>query len=743
LATQILDRNGEVIGKYFIYDRRPIAFNEIPPHLAEALVATEDARFYEHDGIDKRSLLRVLFKTILMQDDSAGGGSTLTQQLAKNLFGRPDAGSLGLVVSKFKEFIIAQRLEDVYSKNEILNLYLNTVPFPDYTFGIESASQKFFNKTTRDLTSNEAAILVGTLKANHSYNPRLFPERAKQRRNVVLSQMIHYGYLKESDTVALSSDTIRLKYQRFDNSGLAPYFREQLRKDLKELLKNYKKSDGSSYDLYRDGLTIYTTLDKKMQIYAEKGMREHMKELQNTYVKAYGKYAPWNKKNILDPSLKNLPYYKRLQKEGLSENQIKDSLNKKEMRHLFKWSIAEKDEAVSISDSLSHYLSLLNCGFIAIDPHTGSVLSYIGGINFDSFKYDHVSQSKRMVGSTFKPFVYTAALEDGMDPCTYYSAEEESYLIKDKIWTPSNAGDEGGKFTSYSLRGALSHSVNTVAVKLILDIGIDKVIKQANKMGIEAKLPFVPSLALGTAEIRLRDLAGAYTSFINDGKPVKPYLITKITDRSGKIIAQFEPEINEKPAMKNFTREAMIEMMKATVNEGTATRLRYKYQLKNDIAGKTGTTQDNKDGWFVSLMPELITVTWVGNDDYRIGFSNTSIGSGANSALPIFAKFLQQLNADTTYTKITQTRFKKPSSSVESALLCESVVNDSTSVKYFFKNIFGSNSSDEKKPIKLDDKGRRIDVEVKVNDNLNDKEEAKERKGFFSFLKRNKKDDDN
>lgn len=744
LASQLLDRNGEVIGKYFIYDRRPITYKEIPAHLREALIATEDSRFYDHDGIDKRSLLRVFFKTLLLQDDSAGGGSTITQQLAKNLFGREDSGKIGLIVSKFKEFILAQRLEEIYTKDEILNLYLNTVPFPDYTFGIESASQKFFDKTTRELNLNEAAILVGTLKANHSYNPRLFPERAKQRRNVVLGQMIHYGYITQKDTVDMARDTIQLHYQRYDDYGLAPYFRELVRKDVQNILKDYKKPDGSAYNLYKDGLTITTTLDKKMQQYAEAGMKTHMRELQATYEKAYGKYAPWKRKNILDPSIKKLEIYKRLSAKGFSEKQILDSLGKKQMRQIFDWNGDDDKQDISVIDSLSHSLSLLNCGFMAIDPHSGGILAYIGGIDYQYFKYDHVSQSKRMVGSTFKPFVYTTALENDMDPCSYYSAEEETYLVDNKIWTPSNASDEGGRFTSYSLKGALSHSVNTVAVKVLLDVGIDKVVAQAKKMGLQDKLPFVPSLALGTAEIKLRDLAAAYTPFANNGKPVKPIYISKITDREGNVIAEFNPEPSDKKAISNFTREAMINMMQGTVEEGTANRLRYKYHLNNDIAAKTGTTQDNKDGWFVSVMPQLITATWVGNDDYRIGFSSTSLGSGANSALPIFARFMNRLNADTTYTKITKARFAHPSPEVESALSCESIKQDSTSVRYLFRNLFGNNDDSNREPVRIDSKGRRIETAQTINEEDAVEENAeKERKGFFSFLKRKKKDEDN
>ena len=743
LATQLVDRNEKVIGKYYIFDRRPIGFDEIPEHLKNALIATEDARFYKHDGVDKVSLMRVLFKTLLMQDDSAGGGSTITQQLVKNIYGRRGAGAFNLVISKFKEFIIAQRVEEVYTKDEIINLYLNTVPFPDNTYGIESASQKFFNKNTESLTLNEAAILVGTLKANNSYNPRVYPDRARKRRDVVINQMLRYDYLNPRDTVGMERDTIMLSYQKHTDLGIAPYFRELIRQEAQDILKNYKKDDGSAYDLYQDGLTIHTTLDKKMQEYAEAGMREHMAALQSQYEKAYGNYAPWKRSSILKPSLEKLPYYQKLVKDSLSPEAIEDSLNIKRKRKIFDWNTDERTQQISVKDSLSHYLSLLNCGFVALDPQTGGVLAYIGGIDFENFKYDHVSQSERMVGSTFKPFVYTTALEQGMDPCTYYDGDQQIYYFNNKEWSPANAGGEGEDL-SYSLKGALSNSINTVAVKVIIDVGIQKVINQARSMGVDTKLPKVPSLALGTAQIKMRNLASAYTSFVNGGKPMKPFYITKIVDRTGKTVAEFTPEVPEKAVMSNVTRQTMIEMMRGTVREGTATRLRYTYKLNNDIAGKTGTTQDNKDGWFVGITPNMVAVSWVGNDDYRIGFSSTGLGAGANSALPIYAKFMQQLNKDTTYTKLTKQRFKSPSAEVASALDCAPIVKDSTSqVRRFFESIFNGEEENYRTKVYLDDDGNVLRTEEQALPQ--EEEEAEEENtsgGFFSFLKRKKKNDE-
>ncbi|MAZ29505.1 MAG: penicillin-binding protein [Cytophagaceae bacterium] len=751
LASRLLDKDGNEIGKYFVYDRRPIDYDELPQHLVDALVATEDFRFYKHDGVDKLSLMRVLVKTLMMQDESAGGGSTITQQLAKNMFGREESGKLGLVVSKMKEFILAQRIENIYTKNEIINLYFNTVPFPDNTYGIESASQKFFDKPTKELNLNESAILVGTLKANHWYNPRLYPDRAKTRRDVVLGQMMRYGYLQPQDTVGMERDSIVLHYRDKDQAGVAGYFKELTRKQLENILKDKIKKNGQPYDLYLDGLTIYTTMDLKMQQMAEASMKKHMAALQKAYSRAYGSYAPWKRMNILLPSLKKLPAYKNLEKEGLEEGQIWDSLDHKREMHVFAWDSLKQEQNLSVKDSLSHYLSILNCGFLALEPNTGKVLSYIGGIDFNNFKYDHVSQSQRMVGSTFKPFVYTTAVERGIEPCDLYPSVADTYIIRGKEWTPGNSGGESDPDVKYSLKGALANSINTVAVKVILDAGIDNVIHQAHRMGIDADLPKVPSLALGTAQIKLLDLAGAYTTFVNKGRPATPYTISKIVDREGNIIYEHQDNtLEEEAVMTDYTRQSLIEMLKETVNSGTAARLRYKYRLKNDIAGKTGTTQDNKDGWFVSIMPKMVTVSWVGNDDYRIGFNSTSMGAGANSALPIFAGLMQQMNKDTIYDAITQAKFEKPSSRVREATSCPAMERDSSSVKNIFRNIFGGSQKRTRNIVYLDDDGNRIktvkeEIEDEETEDAGDtqNEDADDDGGFFSFLKKKKDNDGN
>ncbi len=691
-ATQLLDKDEKLIGKYYIYDRQPLTYNDFPQHLIDALIATEDARFYEHKGVDNISLLRVFFKNMILQDKSSGGGSTITLQLSKNLFGRKDYLVLGMFINKFKESIIAKRIEGVYSKKEILVLYLNSVPFPDNTYGIESASQKFFNKSASALTLSEAATLVGTLKANNSYNPRLYLERSKSRRNVVINQMVKYNYLDQETAQQIMQEDLKLDYQSFNHDlGIAPYFRVQVKKELAALLEGHKKENGDPYDLYNDGLIVHTTLDYTMQTLAEEAMKEHLIDLQKAFEKSHGKNAPWIKNQALvDKVIKELPIYKSYKKAGLTDKEIEQKLLVKQDMELFDWS-GNITKNVSLKDSLQHYLKFLNTGMIAIEPNSGAIRSYIGGIDYRYFKYDHVSQSERQVGSTFKPFVFTTAIENGMKPCTYFSPKAVTYTNYNG-WTPTNSGkEEEDPFINYNLERALSESVNTIAVKVINEVGIDNVLTLAKKTGINKSLPNEPSLALGVAEIGLKELAGAYASFVNNSKAVIPYCITKIEDKNGNVIASFEPKVAQTKAYSDYTRQVLLEMMKSTINKGTASRLRTMYQLKNEIAGKTGTTQDNKDGWFVGVTPNLVTVNWVGNDNYNIGFKTTAMGQGANSALPIFAKFYQKLNSDANYNAITKSHFEKPASKVLEDLDCNPEKRDG-----FLKRLFGNKKTERK-----------------------------------------------
>ncbi len=668
-ATEIYAEGGELLGKYFIFDRQRVEYNQIPPQLIDALIATEDSRFFKHNGVDRRSLLRVIFKTILLQDESAGGGSTLSQQLIKNLYPRRDHGLFSMPVSKVKEGILATRLEKIYTKEEILTLYLNTVPFGDNTFGIESASEKFFGKSAEDLSLQESAVIVGMLKASYRYNPRLFPERSELRRNVVLSQMQKYGYLTVEEYSIASKKPLTLSYRPFSHDkGIAPYFRASLKAKVQDWLTAFNDSTGNNYNLFTSGLKVYTTLDYEMQQLAEASMTQHLSQLQADFEKSYGQSAPWLKNSdIIKSELSKSKTYVRLKTKGLSEQQILDSMNVKHNVELWDWE-GKKIVQASTLDSIRHYKKFLNAGVLSVSPFDGQVKAWVGGINFEHFQYDHVRQSKRQVGSTFKPIVYATALENGVEPCKFYSARQVTYANYNN-WTPTNSGDPDYD-RRYSMKAALSGSVNTVAVKVMEDGGINNVIELAHQMGIESSIPEVPSIALGTAELTVMELAKAYTSFLNAGKPASPYFIARIEDSKGKVLASFSPEVGEEPVLSKETREIMIEMMKGVIEEGTGQRLRQRYGLQNDIAGKTGTTQDNKDGWFVGLTPRLVTVTWVGADDHRVGFRTTAMGQGANSALPIFGLLQQKMNADSQFDRYTKVRFPTASINTLNKLSC-------------------------------------------------------------------------
>ncbi|WP_165750142.1 transglycosylase domain-containing protein [Cellulophaga sp. Z1A5H] len=683
-ASEVYAADSTLIGKYYLFDRQPIAFEEFPENLLDALIAIEDERFYTHSGVDYPSLMRVAFKSILMQDQSSGGGSTITQQLAKNLYPREERKKTNIAVDKIKEMFIASRLEDLYSKEELLYHYLNTVSFGDNTFGVESASLKFFNKKAKNLNTEEAAVLVGMLKATYGYNPRVFPENSLKRRNLVLQAMQKNNYLSEKQKDSLTALPLKLDYKEFNyNDGLAPYFREEVRKQLLAWSAT-QKENGQEYNIYTSGLKIYTTLDYKMQQLAEEAMVAHLTVLQKDFEKSYGKNAPWlTNKKLLDKLLKRTSAYKRLKKNGLSEGQILDSLSIKRKMMLADWE-SEKTVEASTLDSLQHYLKYLNTGSLGIDPTSGAVKTWIGGVNFKYFKYDHISQSKRQVGSTFKPIVYTAALENGLAPCTYFSAQEVAYENL-KGWSPSNSGNKDEAYLNYSMEQALSNSVNTVAVKVLEEVGVLKVIRQANKMGILEKLPSEPSLALGTGEIKITELAGAYASFVNNSKPVTPYLIQTISNSKDSILETFKPKVAEAEAFSSETRQTMIEMMKETINSGTASRLRDTYNLPNAIAGKTGTTQNNKDAWFVGVTPKLVHITWVGLDNHELGFKSTSLGQGANAALPMFALLMQKLNKDKEFNAITKAQFETPSDKVLENLSCDPIKKDGF-LKRLFKN---------------------------------------------------------
>lgn len=667
VATEVYSADSVLLGRYYLQERSPVQFKQIPEGLRYALISTEDARFYKHNGIDVRSLMRVLVKSIALRDESAGGGSTLTQQLAKNLFPRRGYTLFSMPINKVKEMIIAHRIEKIYSKEEILALYLNTIPFGDNVYGIKTAAERFYSKDVQQLDTDEAAVLIGMLKATYRYNPRVYPERATQRRNVVLAQMEKYGHLSSADRERLQAKPLSLRYQRLShNEGLAPYFRSYIKSELLAWCRENKRADGSNYNLYTDGLKVYTTIDSRLQRFAEEAVRSQMAIIQ----KRFNDQLSRNTLTTVGRShLSQLDAYRALKKEGRSEREIMDELKKAGPRRVFDWS-GEKETNISIYDSLIHHLKFLQAGFLAMDPQSGALRAWVGGIDHGFFQFDHVRPStKRQVGSTFKPIVYAAAMEHGVSPCDYVSARKTSYTNMED-WTPENT-EEDTYDQKFSMEGGLAGSVNTVSVKLLEQAGISNTIRTAERMGIRSDLPSVPSLALGTASISVVEMVNAYAAFANHGKHVDPIYITAITDAKGKVLESFGTSDAPIAAISKETSAMMVHMLRRVVNEGTGTSLRTRFGLTNDIAGKTGTTQSNTDGWFIAITPKLVVGCWVGGDDPRLHFRSTALGQGAATALPIIGSFFQQMNKDQSFAAISKAKFEPLTAAQMKKLDCE------------------------------------------------------------------------
>lgn len=672
VASEVYSADSVLLGRYYTQDRTEVKHEAISPVVIDALIATEDVRFYQHDGIDYYSLGRVLIKSILQQDESSGGGSTITQQLSKNLYPRKRYWIMSMLVNKLREVVTARRLEKLYTKKELLTMYLNTIPFADNTFGIQAAAQRFFSTNASALTIDQAAILVGMLKATTSYNPRVYPERAFHRRNVVLSQMVKYKMLEKKAADTLFVKPIELKINKISHHmGLAPYFREYLKSELLTWCRNNKKSDGTPYNLYTDGLRIYTTINSKLQQYAENAVAEQMAIVQKQFFEHWGKEKPWTGKEVvIDEAIRRTSRYKKLKAQGMSEDEIMENMNKPIPMRLFTWE-GEEEATISPLDSIKHNLQYLNAGFLAVEPGTGAVKAWVGGINHDYFQYDHVKAStKRQVGSTFKPIVYAMALEKGIQPCELISAGQQTYIDKEGVkWTPRNTQNDYK--VEYSMRGALAYSVNTVAVKLIDQAGVDNTIRLARKMGITSELPDVPSIALGSSSISLIEMTGAYACIANEGVASPAYYIETIEDLEGRTYSDFKHPGKGERAFSPETARLVTRMMQSVVHEGTASRLRWKYGVYNDVAGKTGTTQANADGWFMAMTPKLVIGTWVGADDPRIRFRLTELGQGSSTALPMAAFFLKQVNKDPDFKDISTAKFKPLPRELQAELNCD------------------------------------------------------------------------
>ncbi len=653
-ASEVYSADNVLLGRYYVENRTNTSIEEVPEFFLNALIGTEDARFYSHKGVDLRSTSRVLFKSILLFDKSSGGGSTITQQLAKNLYPRKRLGIFTLPVAKVKEIIIARRLEKVYTKSEILQLYINTVPFGENTYGIATAALVFFDKKTSKLLPQESAMLVGMLKGNTSYNPRNNYEAASIRRNTVLLQMVKYNYISQEEADVLKNTPIKIFYHPLQHDeGPAPYFREFLRHELKKWSEDNPKADGSKYNIYTDGLKIYSTIDYRLQSYAERAVAKHMTRLQKDFDAHWKGREPWKKNpELANKELYESKSYQRLVALKLDENAMQNVLNDPDNRKIFTWQ-GEKTDRISILDSVLHHFALLQTGMISVEAKTGFVKAWIGGINYKYFKYDHVA-SRRQAGSTFKPIVYAAALENGISPCDFYANDSMVYTGYQN-WVPRNADREYGGY--YSVKGALTHSINTVSTKLLMEVGIKNVIKLAEKMGIAGDLPEVPSLALGTGDISLLELIQAYSVFVNQGYKISPVYIRRIEDQQGNVLFTRGPEISNDSIISRKTADEILAMLCNVVNQGTAISIRTAYGITSDVAGKTGTTQNQTDGWFIGITPDLITGVWVGGDNPVVRFRSITYGQGSYMALPIFARYMQSVYSDPVFGGIRESSF--------------------------------------------------------------------------------------
>lgn len=684
LASEILSYDDQLIGTYYVENRSTSNYADISPYLIHALIATEDVRFYRHSGIDMKALIRVFYGAITGQDK--GGGSTITQQLAKNLFPREEnQNSIQLAFRKFKEWVIAIKLENRYSKEEILAMYLNKIDFLNLAVGIKSAARVYFSTTPALLDINQSALLVGMVQNPSLYNPLRRPELALNRRNVVLSQMVKNGYLDEWEATRVKQMPLGLKFQKVDhNIGIATYFKEFLRGEMTKWCKSHQKPDGSNYDLYRDGLRIYTTIDSRMQKYAEEAVAQHLGlDLQPAFFKHWRRQpnAPFvfhsdsaasQVELIMTQAMKRSDRYRSLKRAGVSQDSIELNFRTRTPMTVFTWK-GDRDTLMTPMDSIRYYKFYLQTGLMSVDPPTGEVRAYVGGIDYRYFKYDHVTQGQRQVGSTFKPFLYSLAMQEGAAtgeflPCTEVPNVQVSIELPDgTYWTPKNTLKER-QGEMVTLKWALAHSVNWVSAFLMKRFSPMAVIQMARKMGVTADIPAVPAIALGTPDISLYEMVGAMNTFNNQGIHVNPYFITKIEDKFGNVIESFTTQSNE--AMNEETAYLMLNLMQGVVETGTGIRLRSKYGLNNEIAGKTGTTQNQSDGWFMGLTPQLTTGVWVGCEDRAAHFRTLSLGQGANMALPIWALYMQKVYADRSL-RIYKDPFPKPSRQINVSLDCE------------------------------------------------------------------------
>ena len=693
LATQVIADDGStILSTFHIENRSYVTYDELSPNLVQAAVATEDVRFYNHSGIDFKSLGRVIFKTLLGGDSSQGGGSTITQQLAKTLYPREDVSSripgvstLRMVGIKLKEWVTAVKLERSYTKNEIITMYMNQVFFGSNAYGIKAAAQTFFAKTPSDLTVEEAATLVGMVNKPTRYNPALNPDKSLVRRNFVISQMEKAGYLSKDQRDSIQQIPITLSYQVQDHTaGSGLYFRDMLRRvmnaeepkrssysqyedfvvdsllwaedDLYGWLNKNVKPDGSKYDIYRDGLRIYTTINPKMQKYAEEAVRQHIgQDMQKRFMREvrWKNNPPFDdevEKKMIDGIMKRArrdsDRYRRMKAAGVSESQIMKSFTEPVQMRVFAWNKnGYADTTMTPDDSIRYYKAHIRASFIAMTPDEGHIKAYVGGTDFKAFQYDNARQSKRQVGSTIKPFLYTLAMQEGMSPCDQVANVPQTFIIsEDKVWTPKSTDRDEYIGNMVTLKWGLAKSSNNISAYLMKQYGPEAMGEMMRKMGVGSFLDPVPPLCVGSANISLYEMVAAYNTFPSKGVYVRPMFVTRIVDNMGNVLAEFNTR--KKEAISDRTAYLMANLMQGVVNGGTGYALRSRFGFTGEIAGKTGTTNDNADGWFIGYTPQLTAGAWAGFEDMQVHFNRTGDGGGAGAALPIWGLFMQKVQKD-------------------------------------------------------------------------------------------------
>ncbi len=684
IASELYTSDGKLIGRYYRENRSPVEFDKISPDLIHALVVKEDVRFYSHSGVDLRSIIS---STISTASGETRGGSTITQQLAKNLYSTRTKNSQGLIryiplvrtlISKLKEWTIAFKLENEYSKNDILTLYLNTVPFGNNTYGIKTAAKRYFNKASDKLSVEEAALLVGTVNGTTFYNPIKYPDRALVQRNVVLKKMEKYGYITATDYARYSAIPIKLSAgDQDDDSQGDSYLRNAVSRYLE------KWCEENDVDLYEDGLKIYTTIDSRLQAHAEEAVAEQMRILQRRFDNIWGDQNPWRDSkgveivDFVENAVKKLPVYTALKKRYANNpDSIDYELNRKKKMRIFSWD-GDKEVNYSTIDSVKYYAKLLNTGMMTLDPFSGKIKVWVGGINFDYFKYDHVNQAKRQAGSTFKPFAYLAALEAGMTPCDTFVDRPVSIAYtengKPEVWEPKNAS-YSFSWRTMSLRWAMGKSVNSITAQVTEKVGWDNVVKYAHDCGIESPLKSVPSVSLGSNDVSVFEMVRAYGTFLNKGMKTEPILVEKVTDRDGNVLAEFQPK--QERAISEEIAWLMLYMFRGGMEEpeGTSQALWEWPDLwlkGNQIGGKTGTSSDYVDGWYMGITKDLVTGIWVGCDDRSAHFNSSASGEGSHTALPIFGRFMDKVYKDETL-GITRGPFPKPGVKINREYYCPS-----------------------------------------------------------------------